>query len=64
MWGSGLSLFWDNYFEFIGHYLAGMGFAFITVVSLLPSHCDFFFVLGYKISFWEVPAFFLLMMVV
>ena len=31
---------------------AGMGFAFILIVSLLPSHCSFLFVFGHGASFF------------
>ena len=37
-------------------HLAGMGFDFIMIVPLLPSHCSFFFVFGYGVSFWWIPA--------
>ena len=33
-------------------HLAGMGFDFIMIAPLLPSHCGFFFVFGCEISFF------------
>ena len=34
-------------------HLAGMGFDFIVIVPLLPSHCAFFFVFGCGTSFFS-----------
>ena len=33
-------------------HLEGMGFYFIMIVPLLPSHCSFFFVFGHAVSFF------------
>ena len=44
--------------------LAGMGFDFIVIVPLLPSHCRFFFVFGHGGSFFLVGSSILLSMVV
>ena len=33
-------------------HLVGMGFDFIMILPLLPSHCGFFFVFGCEISFF------------
>lgn len=35
-----------------------MGFDYITKETLLPSCFGFFFVLGFKISFWKALVFF------
>ena len=32
-------LLWYNYFEFVNCPPGGMGFDFITIAPLLPSHC-------------------------
>ena len=34
-------------------HLAGMGFDFIVIVPLLPSHCTFFFVFGCGVSYFS-----------
>ena len=48
MWGSKLSQQWEKFsgiivFQFTGADPVGMGFDFIVIVPLLPSHCDFLF---------------------
>ena len=40
-----------------------MGFDFIVIVPLLPSHCGFSFVFGCGVSFLVSSSFFLLMIV-
>ena len=40
-----------------------MGFDFIAVVPLLPSHCGFFFVFGCRLSFLVGSSIFLSMVV-
>ena len=56
MWGSELSLQWDNLWDRVIFSLwvthpAGMGFDYIVKVPLLPSHCGSFFIFGCRISF-------------
>jgi len=50
-WGSEPSQQWKNVFDIIV-LLEGMGFYFIMIVPLLPSHCSFFFVFGHAVSFF------------
>ena len=46
---------WANFFgiivlQLVGHPPVGMGFDFILIVPLLPSHCSFFFVFAQGVS--------------
>ena len=44
--------------------VSGIGFDFIIIAPLRPSHCDFFFVFGCGVSFFFVDSNVLLLMVV
>ena len=44
-------------------HLAGMIFDLIVIVPLLTSHCGFFFVLGFRVSFLVGSSIFLSMVV-
>ena len=51
MWGWEPSQQWENFFgiiilQFVGYPPLDMGFDFIVIVPILPSHCDFFFTFG------------------
>ena len=37
-------------------HLVGVGFDFIVIIPIIPSHCSFLFVFGHEVSFWGVPA--------
>ena len=59
MWGSEPSLQWRTslillFSSLWAAHLVVMGFDFITVATLLPSHCGFFIVFGCWISGWWV----------
>ena len=67
-WGSELSLLWENFcgiiiFQFVACPPGCMGFDFVTIAPLLPSHCGFFFVFGCRITFLVGSSIFLLMVV-
>ena len=67
-WGSEPSLQWVDYcgiivLKFVSHHPAVMGFDFIVIVPLLPSHCGFSFVFGCGVSFLVSSSVFLLMIV-
>ena len=40
-----------------------MGFVFIAIMPLLPSHCGFFFVFGCRVSFLVGPVLFVVVVV-
>ena len=49
--------------QFVSHHSAVMGFDFIVIAPLLPSHHGFFFVFGCGVSFWVHSSVFLSMIV-
>ena len=66
-WGSESSLQWVDFcgiivLQFVSH-PAVMGFDFIVIVPLLPSHCGFSFVFGCRVSFLVCSSIFLSMIV-
>ena len=58
MWGSGLSLVWENFCDVLFSslwiiHLGGMGFDYMMSVPFLLSHCVFFFMaLDVEYLFW------------
>ena len=68
MWGSELSLLWENFcgiivFQFVSWPPGVYGFDFTVIVPLLLSCCGFFFVFGCRISFLVGSSAFLLVVV-
>ena len=49
--------------QFVSHHPVVMGFDFIVIAPLLPSHCSFSFVFGCGVSFLVSSSVFLLMIV-
>ena len=67
-WGSEPSVQWVDFYgisvlQFVSHPSAVMGFDFIVIAPLLPSHCGFSFVFGCGISFLVSSSVFLSMTV-
>ena len=68
MWGSEPSLQWVDFYglsvlQFVSHPLGVVGFDFILIAPLLPSHCGFSFVFGCGVSFLVNSSVFLSMIV-